>query len=71
MASTLKNLNAYGDCGINQGGIRDLQSIELQTRNNTKIKNVSHMASILKILGANGRSGIDQKGKIACQNINH
>src|SRR6202012_3029865 len=63
MASTLKNLCADGNCGIDQNGIKDLHLTELYAYDNEKIKNVSQMASTLKILYADGNNcGIDQNG---------
>jgi hypothetical protein len=57
---SLKILGASWDCGINQVGIDGcLQLVELRTKNNEKIVNVSHLKS-LKILEANGNCGIDQ-----------
>ena len=60
MASTLKNLNAGGYCGIDQNGIKYLHLIKLY--GNEKIKDVSQMASTLKILYAGVNCGIDQNG---------
>ena len=62
MASTLKNLYAGSDCGIDQSGISNLHLVELNASYNEKIKDVSHMASTLKILYADGDCGIDQNG---------
>src|ERR1700722_6326530 len=62
MASTLKVLNAGGNCGIDQIGIANLHLVELYAYNNEKIKDVSHMASTLKILNASGDCGINQSG---------
>ena len=62
MASTLKILNAGGNCGIDQNSIKDLHLTELDAYNNEKIKDVSQTASTLKILYANYNCGIDQNG---------
>src|ERR1700742_2157661 len=63
MASTLKILNASGSyCGIDQNGIKDLHLTKLYASGNKKIKDVSQMASSLKILNVGGNCGIDQNG---------
>ena len=63
MASTLKILNASGSyCGIDQNGIKDLHLTKLYASGNKKIKDVSQMASSLKILNTGGYCGIDQNG---------
>jgi len=49
MASTLKKLYAGGYCGIDQNGIKDLHLTELNAYSNEKIKDISQMASTLKI----------------------
>src|ERR1700753_1146409 len=60
MASTLKILDAGGNCGIDQNNIKNLHLTKLDVSYNEKIKDVSQMASILKILDAYGNCGIDQ-----------
>src|SRR6201996_2989084 len=62
MASTLKILDAGGNCGIDQNGIKNLHLTELYASGNKKIKDVSHMRSTLKKLNASGNCGIDQNG---------
>ena len=48
----LKELNAFGNCGIDQLGIKGLNLIELYVRNNPKITDVSWMQN-LKIFDSN------------------
>ena len=55
----LKKLSAYGNCGINQNGIEELDLIELYVDHNEKIKDVSFMKN-LKKLSAWGNCGINQ-----------
>ena len=44
----LKKLIAFGDCGIDDNGIKNLNLIELYSHNNPKITNVSHMTNLKK-----------------------
>ena len=43
MASTLKNLYAGSDCGIDQSGISNLHLVELYASDNEKIKDVEKL----------------------------
>ena len=49
----LKILNASDNCGIDQNGINNLDLIELNVDDNSKINNVNFMKN-LKILNAYG-----------------
>jgi hypothetical protein len=61
MISSLKILNAYNKCGIDQNGINGLSLVELDAGYNNKIIDVSMMKT-LKKLNANDDCGIDQNG---------
>ena len=43
--TSLKKLNAWGNCGIDHNGIIGLKIVELIANNNNKITNVSFMTS--------------------------
>ena len=57
--TNLKKLDAFGNCGIGQDGIRGLNLVELNAYCNGKITDVSFMTN-LKILDAWGDCGIGQ-----------
>ena len=44
--TSLKILNAWGDCGIGQNGIIGLNLVQLDIDDNNKITNVSFMTSL-------------------------
>ena len=44
--TSLKKLNAWGDCGIGQNGIIGLNLVEFVADYNNKITNVSFMTSL-------------------------
>ena len=57
----LKILDASGDCGINDNGIKNINLEKLYVSYNHKITNVNHMTK-LKILDASCGCGIDDDG---------
>jgi len=57
----IKKLLAYGDCGIDDKGIKNVNLVYLFVDDNPKITNVNHMKD-LKSLHASGYCGIDDYG---------
>ena len=60
--SNLQKLYAGIYCGIDQNGINDLNLIELNAKNNEKIKNVSFMSNLQRLNASGENCGIDQNG---------
>src|SRR5579872_383532 len=65
----LEKLDAYGNCGINDNGIKDCINIkELDVSNNNKITNVNHCVNLEKLY-AYDNCGINDYGIKDCINI--
>ena len=57
----LQILDAPGNCGVDDNGIKDINLVELHAPDNPKITNVNHMTK-LQILDASSTSGIIDDG---------
>ena len=62
LRNSLKILNCFGWCGIDQKGIMFIKLEELNATGNIGINNVNHMKDTLKILNCGWGCGIGEEG---------